>query len=404
MPSIATATMAAVDAALKDDYEPMIREQLSNAWVLLSQLETNTKDVQGRFAVLSLHVGRNSGVGARASGAALPAPGNQSYAEQRIPVTRNYASIAIAGDLIAASASDKGSFGRHLDLEMKGAMTDLKNDVSRQVYGDSTKSIARCGITSASTTVVLDSATSAVQMRQLHVGMRIDIGTLADYDVVAANRAITAIDVANRTITVSGAAVTTTADHYITRQGSDGQEITGLRQIISDTGALFNVDPAVESSWKSTVLANNGTNRTPTELLFEQAIEDVNTVSGYDVNLLMTTRGVRRNLAAQYQGERRYVNSIDIKAGFKAVTVAAGNVEVPLVVDNDAPANTAFGINTSHVTHYQMGPKWGFLDRDGSVLHLNIGYDEYVAYIGNYHELATDRRNAHFVIRDLSEA
>jgi hypothetical protein len=38
------------------------------------------------------------------------------------------------------------------------------------------------------------------------------------------------------------------------------------------------------------------------------------------------------------------------------------------------------------------------------MLHLNIGFDEYVAYIGNYHELATDRRNSHFLISDLSEA
>lgn len=404
MAALSSASMSAVDAALKNDYQPMIREQLTNVWVLLSQLETNTKDVQGRYAVLSLHVGRNAGVGARGTGVALPVPGNQDYAEQRVPVKRNYAAIGIPGDLVAASASDKGSFGRHLDLETKGAMTDLKNDVSRQVYGDSTKAIAQCGTTTAANVVVLATTTSAVQMRQFHVGMRVDIGTTADYDVVAANRTITAIDKTNKTITVDGAAVTTSSSHYVTRQGSDGNEITGLRQIVASSGTLFNVDPSVDTSWVSVVNDASGVNRPPTELLFEKVIEDVNQESGEDPNLIVTTRGVRRNLAQQYQGQRRYTDTVEIKAGFSAVTVAAGNVELPLVIDNDAPANMAFVLNTAHLIHFQMGPKWGFLDRDGSVLHLNIGFDEYVAYIGNYHELATDRRNAHGLLKDLTEA
>lgn len=405
MAALATASISSVDSALKNDYQPMIREQLTNMWVMLAQIDTNTKDVQGRYAVLSLHVGRNAGVGARGRRKALPTPGNQDYAEQRVPVTANYAAIGIPGDLIAASASDKGSFGRHLDLETKGAMTDLKNDVSRQVYGDSTKSIAQCGTTSAANVVVLASTTTAVQMRQFHVGMRVDIGTTSDYDVVAADRAITAIDKTSSppTITIDGAAVTTSSSHYVTRQGSDGDEITGLREIVAASGTLFNVDPSSEASWVSTV-NSAASNRVPTEALFEKVIEDVNTESGEDPNLIMTTRGVRRNLAAQYQGQRRYTDTVAVKAGFSAVTVAAGNVELPLVIDNDAPASTAFVLNTKHLIHFQMGPKWGFLDRDGSVLHLNVGFDEYVAYIGNYHELATDRRNAHGLLTQLSEA
>ena len=222
-----TATMANVDAALKDDYQPLIREQLRNYWMLLMQIESNSKDVRGRQAVLSLHVGRNSGVGARAAGAALPAAGRQSYAEQRVAIIRNYARIGIDGDLIEASASDDGAFDRMLEAELKGAMTDLKNDVSRQLFNDSTKSIAQCGVTSASTTVVLTTPT-VIQLKQLSVGMKVDIGTTADYDAVVAGAEITAVDRVGGTITIDSA-VTTTASHYITRAGSDGNELTGLR-------------------------------------------------------------------------------------------------------------------------------------------------------------------------------
>jgi len=392
------ATMANVDAALKDDYQPAIRDQLTNAWVLLSQIESNSKDVEGRYATLSLHTGRNSGVGARAASAALPSAGAQTYIEERVSITRNYGSMSIEGDLIEASASDKGSFGRMMDREMKGVVIDLKNDVSRQLYNDATKSIAQCGVTSAANVIVLTSPTVA-QMRQFSVGMVVDIGTTADYDVVAAGRSITAVGAS--TITIDGATVTTTTSHYVTRAGSDGNELTGLREIVDSSGTLFNVDPTAVPVWKSTETASAGT---PTELEFEKMIEDIQFVSDQSINLILTTVGVRRNFAAQYQGDRRYTNTVDVKAGFKAITVAAGNVEVPLVTDNDAPNGIAFFLNTAHLCQHQMGNPWSFMDRDGSALHLVSGYDKYEAYIYNYHELTTDRRNAHGKLTGITEA
>ncbi len=397
-----TATMANVDAALKNDYQPVIREQLRNKWLLLAQIESNSKDVEGRYAVLSLHTNRSGGVGARAASAALPTADAQEYAEQRVSIIRNYAAIAIDGDLIEASASDKGSFARMLKAEIDGAVTDLKNDVSRQVHNDSTKTIAQCGTTSASTTVTLSSPTK-VQMKQFHVGMRVDIGTTADYDTIAADRTISAVDRTNGTITISGAAVTTTTSHYVSRAGSDGNELTGFREMLGASGTYQNVSASTYPEWKATVLDNGGTNRTPTEALFEQLIEDINFESDEDVNLLCTTRGVRRNLAAQYQGQRRYTNTVEVKAGFSAVTVAAGNVEVPLVVDNDHPNNTAYALTTSRIAQHQMGNPWSFMDRDGSTLHLVSGFDKYEAYIYNYHQLTTDRRNAHGILKDLTE-
>ncbi len=397
-----TATMANVDAALKADYQPAIREQLRNKWMLLAQIESNSKDVEGRYAVLSLHTNRSSGVGARAASAALPSAGVQEYAEQRVSIIRNYGALAIDGDLIEASASDKGSFARMLQAEIDGTVTDLKNDVSRQLYNDSTKAIAQCGTTSSSATIVLTSPTK-VQLKQFHIGMKVDIGTTADYDTVVADATITAVDRSGGTITIDSA-VTTTSSHYVSRAGTDGNELTGLREMVAASGTYQNVNPTTYPEWVSTVDDNGGTNRTPTEALFEKVMEDVNFESDEDINLIVTTRGVRRNLAAQYQGQRRYTDSVEIKAGFSAVTVAAGNVEVPLVVDNDCPNNTAFLLNTAHLCQHQMGSPWSFMDRDGSSLHLVSGFDKYEAYIYNYHQLTTDRRNAHGLLGDLTEA
>ena len=394
-----TATIANVDAALKNDYQPVIREQLRNKWVLLSQLERNTKDVEGRYAVLSLHTGRNSGVGARAAGAALPTAGSQSYVEQRVPVARNYGRIQIHGDLISASASDKGSFARMLDREINGVMTDLKNDVSRQIYNDSTKSIAQCGTTTADTEVNLNSP-SAIQMKQFHVGMVVDIGTTADTDTIVAAAEITAVDRTNGTITIDSS-VTTSTSHYVYRAGSDANELTGLREIVAASGTLFNVNPSTDPEWVSTV---NTTGGNSTEALYEKVIEDVNFEAGEDPNIVLTTRGVRRNFAAQLQSLKRFNDTVEIKGGFSAITIQAGNAELPLVVDNDCPAQHAFFLNTDHMCLYEMGDSWSWMDRDGSVLKYVHGFDAYEAVLYNYSELMTDRRNAHGLATGLTES
>ena len=396
-----TATMANVDEALKDDYQPAIREQLRDEWMLLSQIESNSTSIVGREAVLSLHVGRNSGVGARAAGAALPAAGSQSYAESRVAVTRNYARMAIHGDLIEASNSDKGAFGRMLDLEMKGALRDLKSDVSRQIFNDSTKSIAQCGTTTASTTVVLTSPTN-IQLKQFHVGMKVDIGTTALFNNIVANAEITAVDRTNGTITIDSA-VTTTNSHYVTRAGSQGNELTGLRQIVDSTGTVHGVNPSTYPDWVSVEDSNSGTNRTPTEALIGSVLDDVHFESNEEVNLIVTTRGVRNAFVATLTSQKRFTNTLALKGGFEAITISSGNISAPIVIDNDNPANTMFLLNTANLTHYQMGSSWSFMDRDGSTLHYVPGYDQYEAVIYNYHQLATDRRNAHGKILDLTE-
>jgi hypothetical protein len=93
---MAGTTFTTADSALKEDYQPVIREQLNNANVLLAQIEKNTKDVEGRRAVLSLHITRNSGVGSRAEGGTLPSAGSQGYAGSACPSSTTTAASSSA--------------------------------------------------------------------------------------------------------------------------------------------------------------------------------------------------------------------------------------------------------------------------------------------------------------------
>ena len=400
------ATLTTADAALKEDYQPVIREQLNNGNKLLSQLEKNTHDVEGRRAVLSLHTSRNSGVGNRAESATLPTPGNQGYQEERVPVKYAYGQIKVTGPVIRASKSDKGSFTRQLDAETKGVVADLKRDVNRQLFGTSNGVVATCGTTTASTTVVLATTTTATQLRQIADLGVIDIGTVAAPTMIASARTITSIDTANKTLVISGAAVTTSASHFLFKSGSGGVgiEFTGLQTIVASTGSLYNVDPATVPLWASTVADNSGTNRAVSDTLFEKMINDIEIASGEEADLIVTTAGVNRGYAASLKSLRRFSNTIELKGGFKVPTVQTGTVEIGLMWDRDCKENTAYVLNTKHLTEY-MESDWEFMQEDGAVLQRALdGSDAYQATLFKYMDVMTDRRNTHGVIKDLTES
>jgi hypothetical protein len=398
--------MANIDAALKEYYLPPAREQLNNKTMMLAQIERTSRHVEGRRAVLSLHVERNHGVGARAEGATLPTAQNQTWAEQRVGLAHNYLRIHISGQVLKGTASDAGSFVRGLDAEMRHGVEDLRRDVNRQCFNNTLQTIAQCGVTSASTTVVLAADTGNTAMRQFEVGMLVDVGTTADPDSLAAASEITAVDRSSSppTITISDS-VTTTASHYVSRTGNAGNELIGLREIVTNSGTLHNVNPATYDIWKSTVLANGGATRPTTDNLIEEAIDTVDLDTGEAApNFGVCSKGVRRNFAAQLKAQKRFdaTSSTDLKGGFKALTVDCGDVTIPIIGERDCPNNTMFLLNLEHIIQHEMSD-WEWMNEDGSVLARVSGKDEYEATMFKYHQLCTDRRAAHAQIQDLDE-
>jgi hypothetical protein len=396
-------TLTTADAALKEDYQPAIREQLSEAFMLLSQVEKNTTDIEGRRAVLSLHVSRNSGVGARSDGGTLPAAGEQGYAEERVPVKYLYGRIKVSGPVIAAMKSDQGSFTRAVDSESKGVVKDLKRDVNRQLFGTTDGVIATAGTTTATTVVQLLAATTLVQMRQFEINMRVDIGTVAAPTTIASDRKITAINRTNKTITIDGAAVTTVSGtHFVFRQGAGGTgiELTGLRSIVSATGTLFNVNPATQPTWVSYVNTVGGT---PNDLMFETAMDEIYSECGDTPNLLVSTAGISRGYSASLTSQKRFTNTMEMKGGFKALSIATPLGELAFTWDRDCPLTNVFILNTKNLINFEMAD-WEFMDRDGSVLSRVSGEDAYEAVLYSYRELATDQRSAHGLISSVTES
>jgi hypothetical protein len=403
-------TLSAADSALKEDYQPAVREQINQAVMALQQFEKNSTDIEGRRAVLSVHTQRNSGVGARLDGGALPTAGNQGYREERVPLHFNYGRIQISGPTIRAMKSDRGSFVRAVDSETKGVTNDVRRGVNRQVFGTADGVIASTAANTTVTVVQLAATTTLVQMRQLEVGMIVDIGTVAAPTTDATARTITAVSLSALTITISGAAISTSAGDKVFVTGSGGAvggvgqaEISGLQAIVLDSGLIFNIDPSVNPIWASVNNNNSGTLRAPTENLLAKVMHTVKISGGEDLNLWLTSDGVFRAYSNNLTAIKRFPNTLTLKGGFEALSITAGGGEVGLAWDRDAPSNTAFGLNTSHLIQFQMSD-WEFMQEDGSVLFRVAGFDAYEATLFKYHELATDKRNAHAVVKDLLEA
>lgn len=394
-----TTTTAA--AALKDVYLPVIREQLNQSVEFLRQASTNTHDIEGKNAVLSLHTQRNSGVGARAEGGTLPQAGNQSYAEQRIPVYSMYGRIKISGQTIAAMKSDKGSFGRAIELETKGVTHDVQRDYNRQLWGTSNGVI--CTAASHSGQVItLAAATTTTQLRQLEVGMRIDVGTVANPTLRVNGGVITAISRTTPSITITGTITGTVAGtDFIFRSGAGGaaggvgqKEITGVPTIVNNSGTLHGVDPTVHPVWAADVNANGGTPQATTDTLFEILLDDIRHEGGSEVDQIWVGSAVKRNYNAQIKTLRRFEGTVEIKGGAKMPTVDVGRGEVALIDERDVPEGQAFAMTMSHMIEFVMAD-WDFMDMDGSILKFVDNEDAYQAVLRTYRELATDKRNAH---------
>lgn len=417
------ATLSTVDAILKDDYKEYL-DNLNEANFILSQVETRKDTVQGRIARHAVHLGRSSGVGARAEGGTLPTAANQSYATVPVPVRYVYGRIQLSGPTIKQAVTDRGAFIDALDAEMEGIKKDAMKDVNRQLWGTSNGVIAQCGTTSSATTVVLASTTGSTALRQLFFdgGMVVDIGTVASPTTVASARTITSVDETNKTIAISGAAVTTSSSHYVFRSGAggassntgqpgDGQiELTGLQTIVDDTAVLHTINPSSQPKWKSYVNSNSGTNRSITETLITGSIMKTLTNSGKKPSLLVSAEGVNLAISNLLLSLKRNMEQTNLKGGYAGIqfyspSVSGKGDEAPtaLYADFDCPNNRLYGINPDVLVYHQVGDGFQFMDLDGAVMNRKPDVDAYEATLYAYGELACKQRNAHFVIKDITE-
>jgi hypothetical protein len=394
------ATLTTATNILKEIYEPRIRDQLQNELTTSKRLEQTsegvTADVGGKYVVFPIHTKRNPGIGARQEMENLPVAGNQGYARAQVNLAYLYGAVRLSGQTMELAKTNAQSFASVLDQEINGIQTDLAKDMNRQVYGTSVGALATISAVYTTTNTALTTNT-----QYLEIGQNIDIYDSTGSTQRVTTRTITAI-VKNTSFTFNGATATGAIGDIVVRQGNLNRETIGLQQIVSDVGVLYNIDPAVEPLWKSTVNQNGGTPRALSESLMIKTVDDVR-VSGGKITAIFTTLGVRRSYFNLLEQQRQFVNTKEFTGGFTGLAFTTDTGEIPVISDVDCQPNRMYFLNEKELKIYREGD-WSFMDMDGSKWQRVIGVDAYDATLFKYCQLGTHRRNSHALVSDVIES
>jgi hypothetical protein len=353
---MATETLASADAILKDLYPAPIREQTNYKTWLLDRIERDSTrvDFEGRRAIMPLHTTQNPSEGSIADGGTLPTPGVEGNADAIVPIRYVASGLELTDMLIKQAKTNRGAFVSALTDRTKRLADGFRKKVNRQLFGDGIGTLATLATSPAgATTFTVDST------QYLKVGQIIDVRTKSDGTLENAGNVSLTISAINRTtkvVTVSAnvTATTTTAGVYIA--GSYGLELEGLRRIGATGRTLYGINSSTAGNeyWDPQVKAAAGA--TAGEDLFIQLGDLAAGASGADavgeLDVWLTTRGIRRRLAGTYTSQKRYndARAMEIHGGYSAIYVN----ETPVIADDDVPKGYAFGLRNDAFTLFEV--------------------------------------------------
>lgn len=348
---MAILNMTMVSDALKTHYLPGLKYQLDERnGAFYSMIEKTSQGVVGKDIQLVMRYGRQGGVGARATDTdTLPTPNSRKNKVATWETKNLFARIQISDKTIKASASNTGAFANLLEAELSDCLTDAKDNFARQLFGKGTGVMAVCSAVASDVIIPVDST------RFFYEGQLIDLSSSVGV-VKVAGREVTIVDREAKTITISGAAVTVASGDIITIAGSYGAELTGLDVVMEKDTTIYGIDRSTNKWLNPTIRAIDAE---LSELGIQEAMDNCETIGGDQTNFILTTHGVKRAYQYLMQTQKRTVNTMDLKGGYKAMSYN----DIPLVADKYQAEGTMDLLNTSNFKLYRMGT-WDWLNEN----------------------------------------
>ena len=409
---------------MKQVYLPPVREMLYNATVLLKYAEKETQDVPGGSDfIIPLHTGRNDAAGdGAAENATLRAAGQQAYARTFAAQKYLYSRLRVSGPVIAATKSNKGAFLKALESEMQYLMKDTKRAFNRQLQGDGTDALGFYVSGAGSTTVVVD---DGIGNRFDHFNKTTLVDLINGSNTTVRQSGLTAtrgsLVATGRQITVSSALSGAAASgDYFVKSGTLGNQMMGIAGIVSDadpnavlyTTGLQKLAVATEPDFAAQVLYADGGSSELTsstgrvDISFEALLDLETAIStnsdrdASEIDLFMTSPGMKNQYVRLCRNERVFFNNMKLDGGFSAVSY---NTK-PIVWDAQSKRNRIYALIMDTFMLARLA-ELDWIDVGGDVLYRISGgdVDAVGATLFAYQEFAVKERNANGVILNLNE-
>lgn len=407
------ALVSTVSSVLKDKYLGPVNGQLNSDVLVFQLLDLDSKsiDLDGLRAVVPLHKGRSTGIGARIEGESLPAAGAQAYANVKFDLTYQYGRAQFSGQSIQKTKTDAGAFIRVMTDELDRLRDDLALDMARQVYSDGTGRIATLADTATSATHDISSA-EPIDKGYLYPGMLVDVGTRANPVLKLAADAIVSVSGVSVVFTTS---FTAAATDFVFRASnanasSVSKEVQGLQAFNSISAGTYPANLGQASGIDASSAANaywdNGRTNVAGAVTLSQLMIDTNKINAKGAKasdiITLTTPGIARRLfeTSDFKTNVRFVDTSAgsgmLKSGFEKLSFTAGAGTYTLVTDRLAPWGQIHLVDKSRLKVFSPGG-WDFLARDGLTIRWVDNKDAFQAVLYRYINIGAGRRNTSHV-------
>lgn len=215
--------------------------------------------MEGRNTYFKLDIGDSLGQSQVVSnGGNLPNAVDSEWAEGKLALYRSAHAVELTMDEWELMQNDTAAAVPIVAHKMGKATTKMTRELARMTHMDGSAKLARCGVTTASTTVVLQTTASNQYDRDRLNWLAarrvlIDIVDGTTGAALATDRLVTSVASNGASIVISGAAVTTTTNHVITWANSVADfssgtytsgEFAGLGQLLKTSRTWLGINSA----------------------------------------------------------------------------------------------------------------------------------------------------------------
>lgn len=406
------------DAAMKTVYADGIAELIPNKFPLLEMFEErDSKEFGGRYVEQSVHVGRNTGVGAYSEMGAIPAAGQQQYTTKRIPMRFMAGRIQLSAQVMRMSQGSRSAFEPAMESEMRRLANDMRNEFARILHSDGRGVLAFVnGDPGTGTTVTADApggvAGATNGSRFINPTMLVTFVNPATGALRATSieETVVSVPAAGTTFTTGSAVDTNIADNdYIVRANKTActdvsdtnyaKEPMGLRGLNDDgtyVATLHGINRTSYPNWQNAVIGSVGALSAD---VLQRGIDLADQRGGGSIDKIVWHPSVRRTYITLSDNGRRYQGSDLSRPDVGTVAAKGGEMSfggIRTLTSKYADYGIVHLLDTSTLSRWvEVKGEWA--DDDGSVLkQLGTGstlQDGYEAYYRSWWNTDCDAPN-----------